>query len=186
MTQIIKGNTDIITSPSPLVEAEEEMLPSPFRGRVGVGVALVAENNPHPNLPPERGKEFYEHQPRDQKLKAHSRRLRKDMTDVEKKLWSHLRYEQLGVKFRRQYPMGTYIPDFVCLEQKLIIELDGGQHATQQDYDQKRDAFFKDQGFRMLRFWNNEVLGNMEGVLQVIFGALFTPLPNPLPQGERE
>ena len=109
------------------------------------------------------------------------------MTDVERKLWRCLRHEQLGVKFRRQYPMGNYITDFVCLEKHLIIELDGGQHAEQAVYDKKRDAFFVAQGFKILRFWNNEVLENMDGVLTVILEALKdTPLPNHLPQGERE
>jgi len=188
---LIKGNTSALTSPSP------------SQGEGGVGVTFGEGGNPHPNLPPKRGKELtssfpfqreswgggytiYKHQPRNQALKKYSRRLRKTMTDVERKLWYYLRHERLGVKFRRQYPIGQYIADFVCLEKHLIIELDGGQHALQTDYDKKRDAFFVGQGFKVLRFWNNEMVENEEGVLTTILGALKgTPLPNPLPQGKR-
>jgi very-short-patch-repair endonuclease len=95
--------------------------------------------------------------------------LRKRQTEAETLLWRHLRGKQTnGLKFRRQEPIGQYIVDFVCFERKLIIELDGGQHALQQDQDQKRESWFREQGFRTLRFWNNEVLGNIEGVLEVI------------------
>ena len=75
-----------------------------------------------------------------------ARLLRREMTDSERKLWSRLRSEQLGVKFRRQHPLGNYIADFACLGPKLIIELDGSQHQTQQGYDARREAFFRGQG----------------------------------------
>lgn len=93
--------------------------------------------------------------------------LRTTMTDAEKKLWQGLRRESLGVKFRKQHPIGPYIADFACLEPKLIVELDGGQHNDDEaiDYDNKRTQFLEAQGFKVLRFWNNELLENSEGVL---------------------
>jgi very-short-patch-repair endonuclease len=111
--------------------------------------------------------------------------LRKRPTDAEKRLWLHLKSKQInGLKFRRQEPIGTYIVDFVCFEQRLIIELDGGQHAGQQAQDQERESWFRSQGFKTLRFWNHEVLANIEGVLEVIRGTcLTTPSPNPSHQG---
>jgi len=106
-------------------------------------------------------------------LLENAKRLRSNMTDVEKKIWMQLRAKRFfGYKFYRQVPLGKYIPDFLCYEPKLIIELDGGQHAEQINYDQKRDAFFKEQGFMILRFWNNEVMQNMDGVLSVIIESL--------------
>jgi len=121
-------------------------------------------------------------------LLNNAKQLRSTMTEVEKKIWYQLRAKRFaGYKFRRQVPMGKYIPDFICYQPKLIVELDGGQHALQQDYDKVRDAFFVSEGFRVLRFWNNEVMENMDGVLTVILNALKKPpLPDPLPQGERE
>ena len=94
------------------------------------------------------------------------------MTDSEQKLWFRLRKEQLGVKFRRQHPLGHYIADFACLEPKLIIELDGSQHAERADYDVKRELFFKSNGFDVLRFPTDAPLENMEGVLTVISDQL--------------
>jgi len=106
-------------------------------------------------------------------LTKKARLLRKTQTDVEHILWQHLRGKQLlNCKFRRQVPFAPYIVDFVCLEQKLIIELDGSQHIEQQDYDDKRSAFLAEQGFKVLRFWNNEVIENLEGVLETIYQAL--------------
>lgn len=101
------------------------------------------------------------------KQTQHARQLRKNMTDAERRLWQHLRSKQtLGYKFRRQEPIGSYIVDFVCYEKKLIIEVDGGQHLEKQaEYDKARDAWLKEQGFTVLRFWNNHVLGNTDGVL---------------------
>jgi very-short-patch-repair endonuclease len=112
------------------------------------------------------------------------------MTDSERKLWSGLRGEQMGVKFRRQHPLGNYIADFACLAPKLIVELDGSQHDVQQAYDARRDTFLKAQGFAVLRFPSNEPLRNLEGVLAVIFEQLKTlagdaPIPT-FPQRGKE
>lgn len=115
-------------------------------------------------------------------LLNNAKKLRANMTDAEQALWYQLRAKRFeNYKFRRQVPMEKYIADFVCFEPKLIIEVDGGQHAEHAAYDLKRDAFFKNQGFQVLRLWNNEVLGNMEGVLTVVLECLDTPLPQPLP-----
>ena len=89
------------------------------------------------------------------------------MTDAERKLWRALRSRSIGPKFRRQVPLGPYVVDFVCFESKLIVEVDGGQHATS-TRDAGRDRYFVGRGYRVLRFWNNDVLRNLEGVLTVI------------------
>ena len=105
--------------------------------------------------------------------KERARELRANMTDAERKLWSKLRLKQIdGCRFRRQLPIGPYIVDFVCLASRLIIEVDGGQHASDVQRDAKRTAWLESQNFRVLRFWNNDVLGNMDGVLQTIQCAL--------------
>jgi very-short-patch-repair endonuclease len=96
-----------------------------------------------------------------------ARSLRNNPTEAEKYLWYVLRLKNAGVKFRRQAVIGRYVVDFVCFERKLIVEVDGGQHADDQD-DKVRDAWFKDQGYVILRFWNNDVLGNREEVLKII------------------
>jgi very-short-patch-repair endonuclease len=97
-------------------------------------------------------------------------------TEAEKMLWSYLRASQIeGYKFRRQHPLGIYIVDFVCLKRKLIVEVDGGQHAERLENDEARSAWLTGQGFRVLRFWNNEVLEEMEAVLEVIRAALTSP-----------
>ena len=99
------------------------------------------------------------------------------MTDAERLLWRHIRDGQLGVKFRRQQPVGNYIVDCVSVENRLIVEVDGGQHAEQQEYDAKRTAFLESEGYRVLRFWNNEVLENIEGVVQMIQSVLALSSP---------
>lgn len=91
--------------------------------------------------------------------------LRHDLTPAERKLWTHLRNDQLGVNFRRQHAIGPYIADFCCFEQKLIIELDGGHHLEQAACHAERTAFLESQGYRVLRFWNQEVLTNLDGVI---------------------
>ena len=97
------------------------------------------------------------------------RNLRQNATDAERRLWSHLRNRQLdGHKFRRQVPLGPYIADFACLSERLIVEVDGGQHAWQATTDAARTPWLEAEGYRVLRFWNSEVLGNLEGVLQTI------------------
>jgi very-short-patch-repair endonuclease len=120
----------------------------------------------------------------------YARRLRRSQTDVERKMWSRLRDRRLcGARFRRQHPIGPYIADFCCTEAKLVVELDGGQHAVQRQEDQKRTEYIESQGYRVLRFWDNEALTNTEGVLQRIVEALgvkgLSPSPCPLPKGER-
>ena len=101
-----------------------------------------------------------------------SRRLRKNMTDAERALWRQLRASRLGGwRFRRQVSLGTYIVDFVCHEARLVVEVDGGQHAERNEADARRTAWLTGQRFRVLRFWNNEVLANMEAVTDVIVEA---------------
>lgn len=104
------------------------------------------------------------------RLSGRARELRQAMTAAERRLWERLRYEQLGVRFRRQAPIGPYIVDFVSFRQRLVTECDGGQHAAaeQAAYDAERTAFLGGEGFRVLRFWNNEVLGNLEAVVERI------------------
>lgn len=105
-----------------------------------------------------------------------ARRLRRDQTDAEKSLWQALRSRQLsGLKFRRQHPVGPYIADFCCLECKLIIELDGGQHALETDADDRRSDSLAQRGYHVLRFWNHEVLTNLEGVLHRIVESAQRP-----------
>ncbi|MGA8573453.1 MAG: endonuclease domain-containing protein [Desulfobaccales bacterium] len=95
-----------------------------------------------------------------------SRNLRKRQTDAEILLWRHLRGQQLeGLRFRRQHPMGRYIVDFVCLEKRLILEVDGGQHDIEREKDEERSNWLIAEGYNILRFWNNDVLTNLEGVL---------------------
>ncbi|MCD6298084.1 MAG: endonuclease domain-containing protein [Deltaproteobacteria bacterium] len=123
-------------------------------------------------------------------MKHHARKLRKNMTDAERLLWRHLRNRQLGeYKFRRQRPIGPYIVDFVCLEKKLVIEVDGGQHAGQVESDAKRSGYLEDKGYKVLRFWNNEVLKETESVLTVVLSTLdgtspLTPALSPRGEGE--
>ncbi len=105
--------------------------------------------------------------------KVHAQDLRQAMTDAEHKLWYHLRNRRLaGYKFRRQVPIGCYIADFVCLNPKLIVEADGGQHLAQHHHDKQRSAYLQQQGFAVLRFWNDEILTQTETVLQVIADKL--------------
>ncbi len=115
-----------------------------------------------------------------------AKKLRNNQTAAEMHLWLHLRGRQLdGHKFRRQQPLGNYIVDFACLNQKLIIELDGGQHAEQLQQDQLRTEWLESQGFKVLRFWNNDVFENIEGVLESILREL-SPSPDPSHQGRGE
>jgi adenine-specific DNA-methyltransferase len=105
--------------------------------------------------------------------REHARTPRKNPTEAERTLWRHLRLRQLDEhKFRRQQPLGPYIVDFVCLEEKLIVELDGGQHAEQVLADTERTAWLHAQGFRVLRFWNHDALRSIEAVKETIRAAL--------------
>lgn len=102
-----------------------------------------------------------------------ARDLRTHLTDAEQRLWHHLRRRQLaGARFRRQHPIGPYITDFTCIECRLVIELDGGQHTDRADYDAARDAFLQRRGYRVLRYWNNQVLQETEAVLEDILRHL--------------
>jgi very-short-patch-repair endonuclease len=108
-----------------------------------------------------------------------ARNLRKGLTDTERFLWSQLRARQIeGCKFRRQTPIGKYIVDFVCHEKRVIVEVDGGQHSEKAEEDRIRDKWLGEQGYRILRFWNNEVLTNIAGVLEVIKDHCKSPLPS--------
>jgi very-short-patch-repair endonuclease len=118
-------------------------------------------------------------------IRQKAKQLRRNSTDAERNLWSHIRNRQLeGWKFRRQLPVGKYIVDFACPELRLIIEIDGGQHDEQIHYDLGRTRFLQSKGYRVFRFWNNEVLGNIEGVLEALTLALsqrereLTPSPH--------
>ncbi|PNY83072.1 endonuclease domain-containing protein [Deinococcus koreensis] len=107
-----------------------------------------------------------------------ARALRRNLTPEERLLWSRIRSRQLGVSFRRQEPMGRYVVDFVCYERGLVVELDGSQHADSAD-DVIRDADMLEHGFKTLRFWNNEVRSNPDGVLERIQQALNLQTPPP-------
>lgn len=112
-----------------------------------------------------------------------AKKLRKNLTDTEKLLWYHLRKRQLnGLKFRKQAPIGRFVVDFVCLEKRVIIEIDGSQHLLQTTRDQKRDLWLQKEGYRILRFWNSEVFEHTEEVLEIIFNTCRDhPPPYPLP-----
>jgi very-short-patch-repair endonuclease len=126
-------------------------------------------------------------------LKERARHLRRDQTDAEHRLWARLRSRQLsGFKFRRQFVVGHFITDFCCFEQRLVVELDGGQHASRTATEETRSTFLRSRGYRVLRFWDNEVFENIDAVLQQIAQVLDAsdkhknPHPFPLPRGEGE
>jgi very-short-patch-repair endonuclease len=97
---------------------------------------------------------------------ARARELRHNQTDAERKFWSRVRDRRFfGLKFRRQVPVGPYIADFQCFDKRIIVELDGGQHASNSIRDLKRTEYLESQGFRVIRFWDNDVLRNIDGVL---------------------
>ena len=115
-----------------------------------------------------------------------ARSLRRRMTDAEARLWFHLRNRSFaGCKFRRQHPIGPYVVDFVCLEARLVVELDGGHHANKSS-DAIRTAFLETQGYRVLRFWNNDVLTQTEAVLAAIHPEFAPGRPTPALSRERE
>jgi very-short-patch-repair endonuclease len=121
--------------------------------------------------------------------RVRARQMRAAPTMAERRLWWHLRHRLAvrGTHFRRQVHLGRYIVDFVSHDARLIIEVDGGQHDAQSGRDVERTRFLESQGYRVLRFWNNEVLGNIDGVLELIQGAIRpTPTPDPSPQGGGE
>jgi very-short-patch-repair endonuclease len=102
-----------------------------------------------------------------------ARELRKELTPAERKLWAYIRGNQLnGVNFRRQHAIGKYIPDFCSPKAKLIIELDGSQHLEQEEYDLERTRYLESQGYKVLRFWNHQVMNDIDGVIRAILFAL--------------
>ena len=106
-------------------------------------------------------------------VRERARTLRREQTEAEHKLWQRLRGGQLdGAKFRRQHPIGRFIADFCCLERGLVVELDGAQHAQRAEQDRERTAFLEGAGYRVLRFWNGDVLRRQEAVLKVIARVL--------------
>ncbi len=121
-----------------------------------------------------------------------ARNLRRNQTDAERVLWFRLCDRRLrGLKFRRQLPIDKYVVDFCCEDAHLVIEIDGGQHASAKSADATRTKVLEAMGYLVLRFWNNEILGNIDGVLEVILSTLKQhssepPHPAPLPTGERE
>ena len=122
--------------------------------------------------------------------RQHAKTLRAAMTDAERRLWSRLRHEQLGVKFRRQHPVGSYVLDFVCLDPKLVVEVDDSQHLDRLAYDERRTRWLAGQGYAVLRYWANEVLSETDAVViniinQLQLAARAAPTPT-LPQRGRE
>ena len=121
---------------------------------------------------------------------THARQLRRQLTAQERLLWCLLRDRRFAAhKFRRQHPVGPFILDFACCQAKLAVELDGGQHAEHQAYDARRTAWLQAHGWTVLRFWNNELLNNQEGVLLTLLAELEHLLPSPQPspwKGEGE
>jgi very-short-patch-repair endonuclease len=120
-----------------------------------------------------------------------ARHLRRRQTDAERQLWFRLRDRRLaGLKFKRQVPIGGYVVDFLCADARLIVEIDGGQHQTQSRADASRTATLEKIGYLVVRYWNNDILSNIDGVLHDILSVipqeLSPPHPDPLPGGERE
>lgn len=117
-------------------------------------------------------------------LRKFSRSLRRSQTEAEKKLWNCLRSGRfLGFKFRRQLPLGPYITDFCCLEKRLVVELDGSQHAADSKKDSERTKFLEKEGFQVVRIWDNEALANIEAVLEYLKKYIEkspSPYPSPL------
>ena len=118
------------------------------------------------------------------KSSSFSKQLRKSQTDVESILWNRIRNRQLfKTKFRRQHVISPYVVDFISTEYKLIIELDGGQHNNpkRKIYDKKRTRFLENNGYKVIRFWDSDILSNMEGVLEIIAFNLNKPSSQPSP-----
>ena len=103
--------------------------------------------------------------------------FRRESTPAERKLWSRIRNDQLGVSFRRQHAIGNYIPDFCAPKAKLIIELDGSQHLDQQEYDEERTKYFESRGYQVIRFWNNDVMNDVDNVIRAIIRVMESERP---------
>ncbi len=123
---------------------------------------------------------------RDPRLVAFAKAMRREMTEPERRVWQQLRAKRFaGIKFRRQNVVGHYIADFYSRAAMTIIEIDGDTHAYSQDYDAVREVYFNRLGFQVLRFANNDVMTNLDGVMSAIAAALTAPLPTLSPEGER-
>ena len=145
-------------------------LPPTLSPRAGRGSSWLSYPLPSCPLSPLAGRGLGRGPP---KLKSRARTLRQNATDPEKLLWRHLRDRQVkGYKFRRQHVIDHYIADFVCASEKLVVELDGGQHAERTAYDEHRTRFMESKGYRVARFWNNDVLRDVDSVLEVILRLL--------------
>ncbi|MGF1608093.1 MAG: endonuclease domain-containing protein [Kiloniellales bacterium] len=137
--------------------ARDDTLPPPSRGRAGEG----GRTNGYP---------LREEHP---DSRSHVKLLRSNLTEPEQRLWSHLRRRQLGgFRFRRQMPIGPFVADFACASEKLVVELDGGQHVDDAARDRSRDAWLASRGYRVLRFWNNDVMRDIDAVLAEILRHL--------------
>jgi len=122
--------------------------------------------------------------------KTFARALRASITEAESRLWYFLRDRRFkGAKFRRQVPVGPYVVDFLCVAASLVVEADGGQHSERMARDEERTKYLEGNGYRVVRFWNNDVMGNIEGVMEVIGRELdmrtLTPGPSPKGEGSR-
>ncbi len=115
-----------------------------------------------------------------------SKKLRQNSTEAEKRLWIRLRSKKSGFKFRRQQQIGNYIADFICFDKGLVVELDGGQHAIDTEYDTQRDNWLRSEGFDVVRFWNTAVFENIEGVMEVIMNRLSAPSLGPSHEGRED
>ena len=167
----------ISTSPNPL---HNSLIIGVFHGDEPQGKFLIEEYLKKQNIFPSskskisvlpQGEDTINHiRQYDTHLRQLSKNLRNNSTKQEIILWQYLKNRQLGCKFRRQQPIGSYIVDFVCFDKRLIIEVDGGQHSNEKTeiYDKTRDLFFNENGFRVIRFWNNEIIENIEGVIDKI------------------
>ncbi|APW72782.1 MULTISPECIES: endonuclease domain-containing protein [unclassified Sphingopyxis] len=123
---------------------------------------------------------------RDRRLIEFAKQMRREQTEPETRLWLELRAARFqGIKFRRQKVIGPYIADFSSREPMLVIEIDGDTHAGREAYDRARTAYFEEQGYRVIRFTNRDVLTNMDGVLEQLASFLTPPLPTLSPEGER-
>jgi len=125
---------------------------------------------------------------KDKRQLDHAKAMRSEPTGPEARLWYHLRAKRLnGIKFSNQVLIGPYTVDFTARSQKLVIELDGDSHASQERYDARRTTWLEEQGYRVIRFTNSDVMTNEAAMLQAIIDSLAAaPLPGPLPEGERE
>ena len=182
--------------PAPMVKSIDEIVdphPHPLPKEEGANSPLHSGKGVHTSSPlpsGEGGRRPGEGKPSiNPKLLARARKFRTEQTNAEQLLWYLLRNRQFcGIKFRRQHPIEPYVLDFYCHEERLGIELDGGQHnePERKHRDRERTTFFKSKGIRVIRFWNHEVLQETEAVLERLYHFLFPPLTPPLSQRERE